>query len=200
REDVEFELPPADQLVERLTSVLEVIYLIFNEGYAPSAGESWVRADLCHEALRLGRVLAELAPEHGEVHGLVALMEFQASRLRARFDRNGRPMRLEEQERARWDRLLIGRGMEALERARALDSEPGSYRLQAEIAACHARAPTVAETDWEMIAALYDRLSRLAPSPVIELNRAMALGMAYGPEVGLKLIDQLIEEPKLAGY
>ncbi|MFP3914986.1 MAG: RNA polymerase sigma factor [Actinomycetota bacterium] len=198
--DIPFELPPPAELAERLRSVLDVIYLVFNEGYVPSSGEAWARPDLCHEALRLGRILAGLAPGEPEAHGLVALMEIQASRLRARFDSGGRPLRLADQDRGRWDRLLIERGQAALERARRPGGEPGPYLLQAEIAACHARAVTFADTDWTEISRLYEKLSLVAPSPVVELNRAVALGMAYGPEVGLSVVDQLASEPRLAGY
>jgi len=180
--------------------VLEVIYLIFNEGYAATAGDSWVRPLLCEEALRLGRVLAELTPQEAEVHGLVALMEIQASRLRARVGPQGEPILLLDQNRARWDRLLIHRGLTALMRAQRLGGALGPYTLQAAIAACHARARTAAETDWEQIAALYDALAQVTPSPIVELNRAVALGMAYGPAVGLELADLLNEDPSLVNY
>lgn len=200
REEIPFELPPQDELADRLASVLEVIYLIFNEGYAPMAGEAWIRSELCQEALRLGRILAGLAPGEAEVHGLVALMEIQASRLRARRDGEGRPIRLADQDRGRWDRLLIGRGLEGIARARELTDEPGPYLLQAEIAACHARAFTFEETDWAEIARLYEELSVRAPSPVVELNRAVAVGLAYGPEAGLALVDALADEPLLSEY
>lgn len=198
REQVAFELPPADELSGRLASVLEVIYLVFNEGYVATRGQTWARSDLCREALRLARILAELAPEEPEVHGLVALMEIQSSRLRARTDGEGRPVRLADQNRSRWDQLLIGRGFAALDRARHLGREPGPYLLQAEIAACHARARTFEETDWTEIARLYEQLSRRAPSPVVELNRAVAVGMALSPAAGLSLLDQLADEPLLA--
>ena len=197
---VAFELPSADELQTRLASVLEVIYLIFNEGYAATAGDGWLRPALCDEALRLGRVLAELVPQEPEVHGLVALMELQASRFPARTGPDGAPIRLLDQDRARWDRLLIRRGLAALERAERLGGRVGPYRLQAAIAACHARAASAEETDWPEIAALYDALAQVAPSPVVELNRAVALGMAFGPEVGLALADALADEPLLAGY
>jgi predicted RNA polymerase sigma factor len=199
KKQIAFELPPSDELTDRLASVLEVIYLIFNEGYVATAGGTWTRSSLCLEALRLGRILAELAPTEPEVHGLVALMEIQSSRLRARTDGEGRPVRLMDQDRSRWDRLLIGRGFTALDRARDLGREAGPYVLQAEIAACHARAHTFEETDWEEIARLYEELSRRAPSPVVELNRAVAVGLAHGPAAGLSLLDQLAAEPLLAG-
>jgi RNA polymerase sigma factor (sigma-70 family) len=195
-----FELPPAEQLAARLASVLQVIYLIFNEGYAASAGDDWLRPALCEEALRLGRVLAELMPGASEVHGLVALMEIQSSRARARVDANGVPVLLLEQDRSRWDRLLIGRGFAALERAAQLGGAYGPYALQAAIAACHARALTPEETDWERIAALYDALAQLTPSPVVELNRAVAFSMAFGPAAGLELVDQLVALPALKNY
>ncbi|HEY4316497.1 MAG TPA: RNA polymerase sigma factor [Herbaspirillum sp.] len=195
-----FEVPPAAQLTERLASVLQVIYLIFNEGYAASAGDDWLRPALCEEALRLGRVLAELMPAASEVHGLVALMEIQSSRARARVDANGAPVLLLEQDRARWDRLLIGRGLAALERAGQLGGAYGPYALQAAIAACHARALTAEETDWERIAALYDALAQLTPSPVVELNRAVAVSMAFGPAAGLELADRLVASPALKNY
>jgi predicted RNA polymerase sigma factor len=186
--------------VERLGSVLEVIYLIFNEGYSATAGEDWIRPALCEEALRLGRILAELAPEEPEVHGLVALMEIQASRLRARVGPGGQPVLLLDQDRARWDGLLISRGLKALDRAERLGGPMGPYVLQAAIAACHARAATAAETDWPRIVALYDALAQLAPSPVVELNRAVAVGMAFGPAAGLELADALVSEPTLRAY
>lgn len=195
-----FEVPPADQLATRLASVLQVIYLIFNEGYAASAGEDWLRPALCEEALRLGRVLAELMPAESEVHGLVALMEIQSSRARARVDANGAPVLLLEQDRSRWDRLLIGRGLAALDRAAQLGGAYGPYALQAAIAACHARASAAEETDWERIAALYDALAQLTPSPVIELNRAVAVSMAFGPAAGLELVDRLVGLPALKNY
>lgn len=197
---VPFEVPRGPELDARLSSVLEVLYLVFNEGYSATAGEDWVRPALCEDALRLGRILAGLAPEEPEVHGLVALMELQASRLRARVGPSGEPILLLDQNRARWDYLLIRRGLAALERAEALAPERGPYTFQAAIAACHARARTAEETDWARIAGLYTGLAQLTPSPVIELNRAVALSMAYGPAVGLQLIEALTEEPLLQGY
>jgi RNA polymerase sigma factor (sigma-70 family) len=197
---VPFEVPRGDELAPRLASVLEVIYLIFNEGYAATAGDDWMRPALCEEALRLGRILAELTPREPEVHGLVALMEIQASRARARTGPSGEPILLLEQDRGRWDQLLIRRGLAALARAEALGGALGPYALQAAIAACHARARTPAETDWARIAALYDALAQLAPSPVVELNRAVALAMAFGPAAGLELVDTLTAEPSLKGY
>jgi RNA polymerase sigma factor (sigma-70 family) len=197
---VPFELPAPEQLEARLASVLEVIYLVFNEGYSATAGEDWIRPELCEEALRLGRVVAELMPEEPEVHGLAGLMELQASRLRARVGPAGEAVLLPDQDRGRWDRLLIGRGLVALERARRLARPAGPYVLQAEIAACHARAPTAEQTDWARIAALYAALAQRMGSPVIELNRAVALGMALGPAAGLELVDELRDEPALADY
>jgi RNA polymerase sigma factor (sigma-70 family) len=197
---VPFEVPRGADFAARLGSVLQVIYLVFNEGYSATAGDDWVRPALCEDALRLGRVLAGLVPEEPEVHGLVALMEIQASRMRARVGRSGEPIPLLEQNRARWDRLLITRGLAALERAAALGGASGPYALQAAIAACHARAATAAETDWPRIVALYDALATLLPSPIVELNRAVAVGMAYGPAAGLELVDALRDEPALAGY
>ncbi len=197
--EIPFEIPSADELPERLGSVLEVIYAIFNEGYSATAGERWIRPVLCEEALRLGRILATLMPAEREVHGLVGLMEIQASRLRARSGPDGRPVLLFDQNRARWDRLLINRGLVALQRAEAL-GQPGPYTLQAAIAACHARAVTPEDTDWDRIAGLYDQLARLVPSPVVELNRAVAVGMAVGPQEGLELVDALTDDPRLAGY
>ncbi|MCK9518333.1 MAG: RNA polymerase sigma factor [Dehalococcoidia bacterium] len=197
---VPFEVPRGQELTERLSSVLEVIYLVFNEGYAATAGDDWLRPALCDEALRLGRVLAGLAPDEPEVHGLVALMEIQASRARARVGPGGEPILLLEQNRARWDHLLIRRGLAALERAEQLGGDRGPYALQAAIAACHARARTAEETDWRRIAALYETLAAVTPSPVVELNRAVALAMAYGPAAGLELADQLIELPALKDY
>ncbi len=197
---VPFEVPRGDALAERLAAVLAVIYLIFNEGYSATSGDDWMRPALCDEALRLGRVLAQLAPLSREVHGLVALMEVQASRTRARTDAAGRPILLLEQDRSRWDRLLIGRGLAALERAAALGGEPGPYELQAAIAACHARAPSAAETDWPQIVALYDALALRLPSPVVELNRAVAGGMAFGPQVALPLVDALAAGRQLDRY
>ncbi len=197
---VPFEAPRGSALEERLPSVLEVVYLVFNEGYAASGGEDWVRRDLCEEALRLGRILAELAPEEPEVHGLVALLEIQASRLRARLGPGGDPVLLLDQDRGRWDPLLIVRGLRALERAEGLPGPLGPYGVQAAIAACHARALRAEETDWVRIAALYDALAQLQPSPVVELNRAVAVGMAFGPEAGLALLDAIAGEPALARY
>jgi RNA polymerase sigma factor (sigma-70 family) len=197
---VPFEVPRGDDLAARLWSVLEVLYLVFNEGYTATAGDDWMRPALCEEALRLGRILAELAPKEPEVHGLVALMEIQASRSRARTGPSGEPILLLDQNRARWDQLLIHRGLAALERAEKLAGEVGPYALQAAIAACHARARTPAETDWARIAALYNALGQLAPSPVVELNRAVAVAMAFGPQAGLNLVDALTAEPSLQGY
>jgi len=198
--NVPFEVPRGAALAERLPSVLEVLYLVFNEGYSATAGDDWMRPALCEDALRLGRILAELMPREAEVHGLVALMEIQASRLAARTDATGTPVLLLEQDRSRWDLLLIGRGLRALDRAQALGGPSGTYAVQAAIAACHARARTAEATDWGRIAALYDALSQLAPSPVVELNRAVALSMAFGPQAGLDLLDQLREDPALARY
>jgi RNA polymerase sigma factor (sigma-70 family) len=197
---VPFEVPGRTELAGRLSSVLEVIYLVFNEGYSATAGGDWMRPALCEDALRLGRILAELAPKEPEVHGLVALMEIQASRSHARVGPSGEPILLLEQDRGRWDQLLIRRGLAALERAERLGGALGPYALQAAIAACHARARTAAETDWARIAALYDALAQLAPSPVVELNRAVALAMAFGPAAGLELTDALISEPSLEDY
>jgi RNA polymerase sigma factor (sigma-70 family) len=197
---VPFELPPPGELSARLASVLEVIYLIFNEGYAATAGEDWVRPALCEEALRIGRILSELAPDASEVHGLVALMEIQASRLRARTGAAGEPVLLLEQNRAHWDRLLIHRGLMALARGDALTAVRGPYLLQAAIAACHARAAQATDTDWVAITTLYDELARLTGSPVVELNRAVAVAMAYGPAAGLALTNTLLEAGALSGY
>lgn len=198
---VPYEVPAGAALGERLASVLEVVYLIFNEGYAATAGQDWVRPALCEDALRLGRILAARAPQEPEVHGLVALMELQASRLRARIGPGGEPILLLDQNRARWDRLLIGRGLAALERAQRLaGTSPGPYLLQAALAACHARARTAEETDWKRIAALYVVLGRVAPSPIVELNRAVAVGMAEGPAAGLELVEALAAEPALKRY
>jgi RNA polymerase sigma factor (sigma-70 family) len=197
---VPFEMPRGGERSTRLSSVLEVIYLIFNEGYTATTGNNWMRPELCEEALRLGRILAELVPQEPEVHGLVALMEIQASRLRARVGPTGKPILLLDQNRARWDQLLIRRGLAALERAEKLGAALGSYGLQAAIAACHARARTSAETDWVRIAALYDALAELAPSPIVELNQAVAVAMAYGPAAGLEIVDALILEPALSNY
>jgi RNA polymerase sigma factor (sigma-70 family) len=200
---VPFELPSAPELESRLASVLEVIYLLFNEGYAATTGTDWTRPALCDEALRLGRILASLAPREGEVYGLVALMEIQASRLRARVDADGAPILLLDQDRTRWDRLLIRRGLAALARAEALARERGGlgpYGLQAAIAACHARAVRAANTDWMRIVALYDALAEIAPSPVVELNRAVAVGMAFGAAAALQIVDRLARENMLARY
>jgi RNA polymerase sigma factor (sigma-70 family) len=197
---VRFEVPRGAELGARLSSVLEVIYLIFNEGYSATAGDNWVRPALCEEALRLGRILAELVPTEPEVHGVVALMEIQSSRLRARVGPSGEPVLLLDQDRARWDRLLIRRGLAALERAERLGGALGPYALQAAIAACHARAMTAEKTDWPRIVALYDAVAQLAPSPVVELNRAVAVGMAFGPAAGLDLVDALVAEPSLRSY
>jgi RNA polymerase sigma factor (sigma-70 family) len=197
---VPFEVPRAEELAARLSSVLEVIYLVFNEGYAATAGDDWMRPALCEDALRLGRILAGLAPRESEVHGLVALMEIQASRSGARVGPSGEPVLLPDQDRARWDQLLIRRGLAALERAEATGGALGPYALQAAIAACHARARAPAETDWPRIAALYDALAQLSPSPVVELNRAVAVAMAFGPAAGLELVERLTVEPSLKGY
>jgi RNA polymerase sigma-70 factor, ECF subfamily len=200
KERVPYEVPRGTELAPRLSSVLEVVYLIFNEGYAATAGADWMRPALCEDALRLGRILAELAPAEPEVHGLVALMEIQASRSKARTAPSGEPILLLDQNRGLWDQLLIRRGLTALERAEELGGAGGSYALQAAIAACHARARTPEETDWARIAALYERLATLAPSPVVELNRAVALAMAFGPQAGLELVDSLIADPALQRY
>ena len=197
---IPFEVPRGAELAARLSSVLEVVYLVFNEGYSATAGDDWMRPALCEDALRLGRILAGLMPAEPEVHGLVALMEIQASRSRARLGPSGEPVLLLDQNRARWDHVLVRRGLAALERAEALGGARGPYALQAAIAACHARAGTREETDWTRIAALYDALSRLAPSPVVELNRAVAVSMASGPAAGLALVDALTAEPALEGY
>ena len=197
---VPFEVPRGPDLVARLSSVLEVIYLVFNEGYSATSGDDWMRPTLCEDALRLGRILAELAPNEPEVHGLVALMEIQASRAGARAGPGGEPILLLDQDRARWDQLLIHRGLAALERAERLGGALGNYAMQAAIAACHARARTAAETDWRRIASLYDALARLRPSPIVELNRTVAHAMAFGPAAGLELIDALVSEPSLKSY
>jgi RNA polymerase sigma factor (sigma-70 family) len=197
---VKFEVPRREELETRLASVLEVLYLIFNEGYSATAGDDWVRPALCEDALRMGRIVAELVPSEPEVHGLVALMEIQASRLRARVGSSGEPILLLEQDRGRWDQLLIRRGLTALARAESLSSSHGTYTLQAAIAACHGRARTAEETDWIRIAELYRELARLAPSPIVELNRAVAVGMAFGPRAGLELVDALTSEPSLKRY
>ena len=197
---VPFEVPRGSDLSARLSSVLEVIYLVFNEGYSATSGDDWMRPALCEDALRIGRILAGLAPNEPEVHGLVALMEIQASRARARTGPSGEPILLLDQDRARWDQLLIHRGFAALERAEQLGGASGAYALQAAIAACHARARTAAETDWRQIASLYDALAELTPSPIVELNRAVAYAMALGPAVGLELVDALASEPSLKSY
>jgi predicted RNA polymerase sigma factor len=197
---VEFEVPAGDELIERLSSVLEVIYLIYNEGYSATAGDDWMRPALCNEAMRLGRLLAELMPQEPEVHGLLALMELQASRATARTGPSGEPVLLLDQDRRRWDRLLIRRGLESIERAWTLEAPPGPYLLQAAIAACHARAAEPGDTDWARIAGLYEVLAQLVPSPVVELNRAVAISMAFGPERGLVAVDALLDEPALKDY
>jgi RNA polymerase sigma-70 factor (ECF subfamily) len=199
-ERVPFEVPRGNELASRLSSVLEVIYLIFNEGYSATAGDDWMRPALCEDALRLGRILAELAPKEPEFHGLVALMEIQASRSHARVGPLGEPILLLDQDRARWDHVLVRRGLAALKRAEDLGGSLGPYALQAAIAACHARARTAAETDWNYIAQLYGALARIMPSPVVELNRAVAVAMAFGPAAGLELIDTLTSEPSLKTY
>ncbi|TNC28232.1 RNA polymerase sigma factor [Amycolatopsis alkalitolerans] len=200
KEKVPFEVPSGDELAPRLSSVLEVVYLIFNEGYSATAGDDWMRPALCEDALRLGRIVAALAPKEPEMHGLVALMEIQASRARARIGPDGEPILLLEQNRALWDRLLIGRGLRALARAEELGGLRGPYTVQAAIAACHARAATAGDTDWIRIAALYEVLARLMPSPVVELNRAVAVSMAFGPGAGLALVDKLAGEPSMQQY
>ena len=197
---VPFEVPRGADMAARLSSVLEVIYLVFNEGYSATAGDDWMRPALCEDALRLGRILARLVPDEPEVHGLVALMEIQASRSRARTGPSGEPVLLHDQNRALWDQVLVRRGLAALERAEALGGAGGPYALQAAIAACHARARTADETDWPRIAALYEALARRVPSPVVELNRAVAVGMAFGPAAALPLVDALASEPSLQGY
>ena len=198
--NVPFEVPRAAEFAARLSSVLQVIYLIFNEGYSATAGEDWLRPALCDDALRLGRILAELVPNEAEVHGLVALMEIQASRAKARVGPSGEPILLLDQDRGRWDRLLINRGLAALKRAEQLGGVRGPYAIQAAIAACHARAATNEQTDWARIASLYGDLSQVNPSPVVELNRAVAVGMAFGPEAGLELANPLQQDPALRGY
>jgi RNA polymerase sigma factor (sigma-70 family) len=197
---VPFEVPHGAELAERLSSVLEVLYLIFNEGYSATAGDDWMRPELCAEALRQGRVLAQMTPNEPEVHGLVALMEIQQSRTKARTHPSGEPVLLLDQDRGRWDQLLIRRGLAALERAETLTAAPGPYALQAAIAACHARARTPGDTDWKRIVELYDRLAEVVPSPVVELNRAVAVAMFEGPRAGLELVDALVEVPALANY
>jgi RNA polymerase sigma factor (sigma-70 family) len=197
---VPFEVPRGAELAARLSSVLEVVYLIFNEGYSATSGDDWLRPGLCEDALRLGRILAECVPQEPEVHGLVALMEIQASRSRARVGPTGEPILLLEQNRAQWDQLLIHRGLAALERAEKVGTAFGPYAIQAAIAACHARAVTAEDTEWPRIVALYDALAQLAPSPVVELNRAVAVAMAFGPQAGLELVDSLTSEASLKGY
>jgi RNA polymerase sigma-70 factor (ECF subfamily) len=197
---VPFEVPRGTEFSERLSSVLQVIYLVFNEGYSATAGDDWMRPELCQDALRLGRILAGLVPEEPDVHGLVALMEIQASRSRARVGTTGQPVLLLDQDRARWDRVLIRRGIAALERAEVLGGAHGPYALQAAIAACHARARTGDETDWARIAALYEELARITPSPIVDLNRAVAVGMAFGPAAGLEIVDALTTERALESY
>ncbi len=197
---VPFEVPRGAEFHERLSSVLQVIYLVFNEGYSATAGDDWVRPALCEDALRLGRILAGLVPDDAEVHGLVALMEIQASRLRARTGPTGEPVLLLDQDRSRWDQLLIRRGLDAVARAESLSDEPGPYTVQAEIAACHARARVASDTDWHRIASLYSQLAALAPSPIVELNRAVAVSMASGPAAGLEIVDSIAEEPSLRSY
>ena len=197
---VPYEVPRGEELAPRLASVLEVVYLVFNEGYTATRGDQWMRIDLAQEALRLGRMLAEIAPQEPEVHGLLALMELQASRMAARTDAQGRPILLADQDRGRWDPLLIRRGLAALQRAEALGGAGGSYALQAAIAACHARAATAGETDWSRIASLYAQLGRVAPSPIVELNRAVAVGMAEGPAAALEIVDRLRADPALKRY
>lgn len=195
-----FEVPQGNELTERLASVLEVIYLVFNEGYSATIGEDWMRPALCDEALRLGRILAGLLPKEPEVHGLVALMEIQASRSHARTGRDGQPILLLDQDRGRWDRILIMHGLAALDRVEELGGAHGPYALQASIAACHARARTAEETDWKRIATLYGELADVTPSPIVDLNRAVAVGMAFGPDLGLAMVDQLADEPSLKDY
>ncbi|MEA2261977.1 MAG: hypothetical protein QOJ51_4802 [Acidobacteriaceae bacterium] len=197
---VAFEVPRGSELAERLGPVLEVIYLVFNEGYSATSGDDWLRPALCEDALRLGRILAECVPEQAEVHGLVALMEIQASRSRARVGPGGEPILLLDQNRAQWDQLLIRRGLAALERVERLGTVPGPYAIQAAIAACHARALTPGDTDWPRIASLYAALAHLTPSPIVELNRAVAVGMAFGPQAGLVLVDELASDPSLKNY
>ncbi|UUZ89704.1 hypothetical protein LJK87_26895 [Paenibacillus sp. P25] len=197
---VPFEVPEGEELKERLATVLEVIYLMFNEGYSATAGEHWIRPLLCQEALRLGRMLAEIAPAEPEVHGLAALMEIQSSRLKTRVGADGEPILLMDQNRAKWDQLLIRRGLAALHRRQQLGKPYGPYALQATIAVCHAKAVTPADTDWVRIAALYEALSRVMPSPVVDLNRAVAISMAFGPAYGLQIVDELNQEASLSAY
>ncbi|WP_154814043.1 RNA polymerase sigma factor [Actinophytocola xinjiangensis] len=200
KKKVPFEVPGAAELGERLASVCEVVYLVFNEGYSATGGSDWVRPTLCEDAMRLGRMLAELVPAEREVHGLIALMEIQASRTRARVGPGGEPVLLLDQDRRRWDQLLINRGLAALDRAAKLPGQAGPYEVQAAIAACHARARTPEQTDWTRIAALYARLVQVLPSPVVELHRAVAMSMAFGPEIGLRIVDELVDEPLLKNY
>jgi len=200
KKNIPFEMPEPDELSDRLSSVLQTIYLVFNEGYAATAGDDWMRPSLCQEALRLGRIVAGLMPKEPEVHGLVALMAIQASRIRARTDPGGEPILLLDQDRTQWDRLLIRHGLDALDRALKLGGAPGPYTLQAAIAACHARALNAEDTDWAQIAGLYEALAIVSPSPVVELNRAVAVGMAAGPAEGLELADALLDEYTLADY
>ncbi|MDQ0227289.1 RNA polymerase sigma factor [Metabacillus niabensis] len=197
---VPFEVPVGEELIKRLSTVLEVIYLMFNEGYSATSGNQWIRPLLCQEALRLGRVLAEIAPNEPEVHGLVALMEIQFSRFKTRVNSKGEPVLLKDQNRAKWDQLLIRRGLAALERSRKLGRSLGPYSLQASISACHAIAPSTEETDWPKIAALYEALSRVMPSPIVELNRAVAISMAFGPAFGIQVVDELNSDPSLKNY
>lgn len=197
---VPFEIPRGGDFTARLSSVLQVIYLIFNEGYSATAGDDWMRPALCEEALRLGRILAELVPQEAEVHGLVALMEIQASRSKARVNAAGEPVLLLDQDRAKWDRLLIGRGLAALERAQKISPRRGPYAIQAALAACHARAVTASDTDWAQIVSLYQELAEIEPSPIVELNRAVAVGMASGPAAALPLVDALNDDPALRNY
>ncbi|MED3552583.1 RNA polymerase sigma factor [Cytobacillus praedii] len=198
--DIPFEVPAGEELSDRLSAVLEVIYLMFNEGYSATSGNQWIRPLICQEALRLGRVLAEIVPYEPEVHGLVALMEIQSSRFRTRVNSRGEPVLLMDQNRAEWDQLLIRRGLKALDRSQKLGRPFGPYSLQAAISACHAKAPTAPETDWIRIAALYEALSRVLPSPIVELNRAVAVSMAFGPDFGLQIVDMLGNESSLKGY
>lgn len=198
--EVAFEVPRGAEFAERLSSVLQVIYLVFNEGYSATAGDDWVRPALCEDALRLGRVLAGLTPNEAEVHGLVALMEIQASRLRARTGPSGEPVLLMDQDRSRWDQLLVRRGLDALARGESLSADRGEYVLQAEIAACHARARVASDTDWRRIAEIYAELAALTPSPIVELNRAVAVSMAFGAAAGLEIVDRLVSEPSLKSY
>ncbi|WP_395761657.1 RNA polymerase sigma factor [Bacillus sp. 3G2] len=197
---IPFEVPLGEELIDRLSTVLEVIYLMFNEGYSATSGESWIRPLLCQEALRLGRVLAEIAPNEPEAHGLVALMEIQFSRFKTRVNSKGEPVLLMDQNRAQWDQLLIRRGLAALERSRNLGRSLGPYSLQAAISACHTQAPTPEETDWPRIAALYEALSIVMPSPIVELNRAVAISMAFGPDIGIQIVDELNAAPSLKKY